>query len=83
MIELSIEERAVEEAHFIIETKSTLREAEKYFGISRSTISRDIVRLMKIDYALAAKATEVLNENKADSRRRANEVRILKARSKK
>ena len=38
----SIEERAVELAHYIIETKDTVRGAAKKYGISKSTVHKDI-----------------------------------------
>ena len=37
-----IEERTVELANYIIETKCTVREAAKKFGISKSTVHKDI-----------------------------------------
>ena len=36
-----IEERAVEIAIYIIETKATVRQAAKKFGISKSTVHKD------------------------------------------
>ena len=39
---ISIEERAVELAHYIIETKDTVRGAAKKFGISKSTVHKDV-----------------------------------------
>ena len=36
-----IEERAVEIANYIIETKATVRQAAKKFGISKSTVHKD------------------------------------------
>ena len=36
-----IEERAVEIAGYIIETKATVRQAAKKFGISKSTVHKD------------------------------------------
>ena len=35
-----IEERAVEIANYIIETKATVRQAAKKFGISKSTVHK-------------------------------------------
>ena len=78
-----MEIRAREEANFIIQNNATLRFAEHYLGISRSTISRDMVRLLKVDAVLARKAIVILTNNKVDSRRRANAARTLKAQSKK
>ncbi len=38
----SIEERAVELAHYIIESKDTVRGAAKKYGISKSTVHKDV-----------------------------------------
>ena len=37
-----IEERAVEVAYYIIETKATVRQAAKKFGISESTVHMEV-----------------------------------------
>ena len=37
-----IDERAVELAHYIIDTKDTVRGAAKRFGISKSTVHTDM-----------------------------------------
>ncbi len=42
MKSISIEERAVELAHYIIESKDTVRGAAKKFGISKSTVHTDV-----------------------------------------
>ena len=39
---ISIEERAINLAHYIIETKETVRSTAKTFGISKSTVHTDI-----------------------------------------
>ena len=39
---ISIEERAVEIAHYIIDSKDTVRGAAKKFGVSKSTVHKDI-----------------------------------------
>ena len=62
-----IEERTVELANYIIETRCTVREAAKKFGISKSTVHKDITeRLIKINKGLAAQTREVLAENKQE-----------------
>ena len=62
-----IDERAVELAHYIIDTKDTVRGAAKRFGISKSTVHKDITeRLKKINPSLATEAKKVLDENKFD-----------------
>ena len=43
-----IEERAVEIAGYIIETKATVRQAAKKFGISKSTVHKDCVERLKV-----------------------------------
>ena len=63
----SIEERAVELAHYIIESKDTVRGAAKKYGISKSTVHKDVSeRLKKINLGLAKVVREVLEENKAE-----------------
>ena len=42
MMRISIEERAVKLAHYIIETKETVRSTAKIFGISKSTVHKDV-----------------------------------------
>ena len=60
----SIEERAVELAHYIIESKDTVRGAAKKYGISKSTVHKDVSeRLKKINPGLAKEVREVLDEN--------------------
>ena len=39
---ISIEERAVKLAHYIIETKETVRSTARAFGISKSTVHKDV-----------------------------------------
>ena len=39
---LSIEERSIELAHYIIDSKDTVRGAAKKFGISKSTVHTDV-----------------------------------------
>ena len=39
---ISIDERAVELAHYIIDSKDTVRGAAKKFGISKSTVHTDV-----------------------------------------
>lgn len=62
-----IEERTVELANYIIEHKCTVREAAKKFGISKSTVHKDITeRLGGINKALAERTHEILMENKQE-----------------
>lgn len=64
---ITIEERAVELAHYIIESKDTVRGAAKKFGISKSTVHKDVSeRLLKINPALASNVRRILDDNKAE-----------------
>ena len=44
MKSVSIEDRAVKLAHYIIENKDTVRGAAKKFGISKSTVHIDVTQ---------------------------------------
>ena len=62
-----IEERAVEIAGYIVETKATVRQAAKKFGISKSTVHKDVTdRLIQINPALAGEARKILDVNKEE-----------------
>lgn len=62
-----IEERAVEIANYIIEENATVRQTAKRFGISKSTVHKDVTdRLLSINPALAQKARKVLDVNKSE-----------------
>lgn len=64
---LSIEERAIILAQYIIDSKDTVRGAAKKFGISKSTVHKDVSeRLININKALASEVRKVLDENKAE-----------------
>ena len=67
MAKTYIEERAILLAHYVIENKSTVREAAKKFYISKSTVHKDIVeRLREFDKELYLEVKQVLEENKAE-----------------
>lgn len=62
-----IEERAVVLAQYIIENAATVRSAAKKFGVSKSTVHKDLTsRLEKIDPSLYIQAKKVLDLNKAE-----------------
>lgn len=63
---LDIEERAKILATYIIENKSTVRQAAKKFNVSKSTVHKDISeRLEKVNPSLALEAKKVLEINKS------------------
>ena len=62
-----IEERAVEIANYIVEQNATVRQAAKRFGVSKSTVHKDVAdRLFVIRPTLAIEARKVLDLNKAE-----------------
>ncbi len=64
MIE-TLSDRAVETARYIIETKCTVRQAAKHFGISKSTVHKDVAyRLRDIDLGLYDEVEKVMQFNK-------------------
>ena len=63
----NIEQRACDLAVYIIENKSTVRAAAAQFGISKSTVHKDITeRLSKVNPALYPQVRELLDLNKAE-----------------
>ncbi len=70
-----IEERAIELANYIIEKKTTVRAAAKKFGISKSTVHKDVTeRLARVNSELADDVRIVLEENKAERHIRGGEA---------
>lgn len=62
-----IEERAVDIANYIIEENATVRQTAKKFGISKSTVHKDVTeRLNQINPTLAQRARKVLDFNKKE-----------------
>ena len=64
---VSIEERAINLAQYIIDSKDTVRGTAAKFGISKSTVHKDVSeRLCNINPVLASEVREILDENKAE-----------------
>ena len=62
----NMEERAVTLARYIIENRATVRAAAERFGVSKSTVHKDIrERLPAFNRPLYLQARAVLEENKA------------------
>ena len=62
----SMEDRARRLALYIIENRATVRAAAGKFGISKSTVHKDLAeRLSQFDRSLYLQAKVVLEENKA------------------
>lgn len=57
-------ERCIQEALYIIKHKATVRETAKAFGISKSTVHKDVTDRLKItNVKLYYKVKEILDEN--------------------
>lgn len=62
----TIEERACQLAVYIIETGSTVRSAARHFGISKSTVHKDLSqRLPRYNLRLYRQVRHILDDNKA------------------
>jgi len=62
-----IEERALEIGAYIMESNATVRQTAKKFGVSKSTVHKDVSeRLEYINPSLAAEVRKVLDANKAE-----------------
>lgn len=62
----TIDERACELAVYMIQTGATVRAAAKHFGISKSTVHKDLSqRLQRCNKALYLQVRQILDTNKA------------------
>ena len=70
-----IEQRAAELAAYIVENGATVRSAAKKFGISKSTVHKDLTeRLRRLNPSLYIQAKAVLEKNKAERHLRGGEA---------
>ena len=61
-----VEERAVELGNYILENRTTVRRAAKTFGISKSTVHKDVAaRLRRVNPQLYQEVKGILEINKA------------------
>ena len=62
-----IEERAIVVAKYILEKNTTVRQTAKTFGVSKSTIHKDVTeRLEELNPTLAKEVKMVLEKNKSE-----------------
>ena len=62
-----LERRARELAVYLIERRTTIRDAAKNFSVSKSTVHKDLSeRLREIDRSLYVQVKEILEQNKAE-----------------
>ncbi len=60
-----IESRILKEAHMMLETKKTVRELSNVFGVSKSTVHKDLkYRLIRLDHELYQKVEKILKFHK-------------------
>ena len=70
-----MEQRARELALYLIENRTTVRAAARRFGVSKSTVHKDLAeRLYVIDRALYEQARQILDKNKAERHIRGGEA---------
>ena len=63
----SVDDRAAMLGEYIVQNKATVRRAAKQFGVSKSTVHKDVTeRLEKINASLAAETRKVLDVNKSE-----------------
>ncbi len=62
-----VEERAAKLGEYIIESKATVRVAAKKFGISKSTVHKDVSqRLKTLNPVMYRRVREILDTNKSE-----------------
>ena len=63
----NIEQRACDLAVYIIENRATVRQAASWFGISKSTVHKDLTeRLPRLNPGLYRQVRQLLDINKAE-----------------
>lgn len=71
----NVEERAVRLGEFIIEKKTTVRDSAKAFGISKSTVHKDLTaRLPRLNPGLYKEVRAILDVNKEERHLRGGEA---------
>ena len=79
MINSTDRERCELLAEYVIETGATVRACAKHFGISKSTVHKDIsVKLRYINAPLYAEVKKILDINKAQRHIRGGEATRIK-----
>ena len=71
----TIDKRARALAEYVLETGATVRAAAERFGVSKSTVHKDLTRhLEQVDRLLWLQVREVLEQNKAERHLRGGEA---------
>ena len=75
MIRFSLKDRCETIAEYVLDSNSTVRAAAKHFGISKSTVHKDLAyKLKAINPSLYAKIKDVLEFNKSERHLRGGEA---------
>jgi len=75
MIELFGKERCEAFAAYVIDTGATVRQTAAYFGISKSTVHKDLsMKLKYINKSLYLQVKEILEHNKSERHIRGGEA---------
>ncbi len=70
-----IQKRVLEICAYILETKATVRHTAEVFGVSKSTVHKDMTeRLPSLNKELAQKVKTVLDHNKSERHLRGGEA---------
>ena len=71
----SIEERCVILAKYLINHRTTVRAVAKEFGVSKSTVHKDVTQILKnVDASLYIQVKEILEVNKQERHIRGGEA---------
>ena len=74
-----IEERVITLGNFIVENKTTVRAAAKKYGVSKSSVHKDVAeRLWEVNPTLAKEVQNILAENKAERHLRGGRATKIK-----
>lgn len=74
-----MEIRVLDVANYMIKSKSTIRKTAKVFGVSKSTIHKDIKdRIKEVDPAIILKINTILDLNRSERHIRGGEATKLK-----
>ena len=70
-----LEERAIRLGEYIIERRSTVRDAAAVFGVSKSTVHKDVTTLLpKLNAGLYKEVRAILDVNKEERHLRGGEA---------
>jgi len=70
-----IEQRVLEVSNYILETGATVRQVARIFGVSKSTVHKDVTeRLPNLNRHIAREIKTILEKNKAERHLRGGEA---------